>query len=254
MLSHIKKLCESYIKETLNQGTKRADGVSIFTWPKLIYSEIKGLKTLDFEPDARYEFILIKEQFSRLARTGSVSSSDYPHFRKLSENLIRVLESYLIGVHKRAIKDFSFLQSPELKAIVVRDYRELHSILMPDGAWKSAVIMAGSILESILYDLLSSKSYVEVAELSPKAPKRRGLVIELSSGKWKLIDLINVSTDIGILSEQRSKSIDQVLRDYRNFVHPQKEIKSQHPCTEAEAYMAKGCLDGVYNHLVSIKS
>ncbi|TOG58122.1 hypothetical protein CGI99_22890 [Vibrio parahaemolyticus] len=61
--------------------------------------------------------------------------------------------------------------------------------------------------------------------------------------------MIEVAVDIGLLPVQRAASIDQVLRDYRNFVHPQKELRSQHPCTEAEAFMAKGCLDGIYNHL-----
>jgi len=38
------------------------------------------------------------------------------------------------------------------------------------------------------------------------------------------------------------------LRDYRNFIHPKKEIRTGYPCTEAEAFMAKGALDAVCNH------
>jgi hypothetical protein len=51
------------------------------------------------------------------------------------------------------------------------------------------------------------------------------------------------------LPEERGDTIDQVLRDYRNFVHPRKELKAAHQCTEAEAYVARGALDGVCNHL-----
>jgi hypothetical protein len=39
------------------------------------------------------------------------------------------------------------------------------------------------------------------------------------------------------------------LRDYRNFVHPKKELRAQHPCTEAEALMSVGALEGVCNIL-----
>jgi hypothetical protein len=61
--------------------------------------------------------------------------------------------------------------------------------------------------------------------------------------------LINVAVDIGILPEDRAATIDQVLRDYRNFAHPRKEIKEKHECSDAEAGLAKYGLDGVCDHL-----
>jgi hypothetical protein len=61
-----------------------------------------------------------------------------------------------------------------------------------------------------------------------------------------LSELIEVATDI--LPKDRANTADQVLRDYRNFVHPKKEIRAEHECTEAEGYMALGALDGILNH------
>jgi len=126
--------------------------------------------------------------------------------------------------------------------------------LIPDGAWKSTVIIAGSILEAVLYDVLINPRYNGAALASTRAPKYKGGVVvkDLVAGEWKLIDLIKVAEDIDLLPPQRVLSIDQVLRDYRNFVHPKKEIKSQHPCTDAEAFMAKGALDAVCNHLETV--
>lgn len=148
-------------------------------------------------------------------------------------------------------RTFDFLNDAELKTIIERDYWELSNILMPDGAWKSAVIMSGSILEAILFDVLSSPLFGSRAIESYSAPRtRRDIPIDME--EWKLKQLIEVATEIGVLTSQRSNSIDQVLRDYRNFVHPKKEIKSKHPCSEAGALMAKGSLDGVCNHLQSI--
>ena len=63
--------------------------------------------------------------------------------------------------------------------------------------------------------------------------------------------LILVAEDIGKLPSENAKAIDQILRDYRNFVHPNKEVRAQHPCTEAQALMAKGALDAVCNYLES---
>jgi hypothetical protein len=58
-----------------------------------------------------------------------------------------------------------------------------------------------------------------------------------------------VSPETGVIPNDRAQSIDQVIRDYRNFVHPKKEIRAAHECSESEAFMAKGGLDGVYKHL-----
>jgi hypothetical protein len=89
---------------------------------------------------------------------------------------------------------------------------------------------------------------------SKEAPRKRGGLVrditnDTAEDEWKLVDLINVAVDMDLLRRQRADTIDQVLRDYRNFVHPRKEIKADHPCTEAEATLAKGALDAVCNHL-----
>ncbi|WP_429305592.1 hypothetical protein [Paraburkholderia sp. GAS38] len=223
--------------------------MSLREWANLIFSEIKNFKTTDFDPDKRYEFVLARLHFSKLANIGAYNHRDLQKFARMATDLQGILESYSYGNSGGKLKEFPFIRNIELKNIIQRDYRELDSILMPDGAWKSAVILSGSILESILYDVLTQENYIDIVNSSAKAPKFRGETTPIASGQWKLVDLINVSVSIKLLPEQRAASIDQVLRDYRNFVHPQKELRAQHPCTEAEAYMAKGCLDGVYNHL-----
>jgi hypothetical protein len=48
---------------------------------------------------------------------------------------------------------------------------------------------------------------------------------------------------------ERERAIDQVLRDYRNFVHPYEEVRADHACSEGEALAAIGALMGVCDHL-----
>lgn len=247
MIDYIKKLCSSFIIATRSEGTY--ENILLREWASLIFSEIKDLKTSDFDPNKRYEFVIARLRFSKLANIGAYNIRDLPTYARVATDLQEILESYSHGSSNMKLKEFNFVRDSELKKIIQRDYKELDSILMPDGAWKSAVILSGSILESILYDLLTQDDYIDMANSNAKAPKYKEEVIPVASGRWKLVDLINVSVSIKILPEQRAASIDQVLRDYRNFVHPQKELRAKHQCTEAEAYMAKGCLDGVYNHL-----
>ena len=76
-----------------------------------------------------------------------------------------------------------------------------------------------------------------------------GNILDIKTKDWKLIILIDVATDIGIIPKQRADAVDQILRDFRNFIHPRKEVRSQFPCGEAEALLAKGALDAICNHL-----
>jgi len=105
--------------------------------------------------------------------------------------------------------------------------------------------MAGSILEAILADLLLNPANIRRALSAAAAPKKK----TLAAGEWSLNDLIMVSVELKLLPRDRAAAIDQTLRDYRNFVHPLKEVRAAYPCTEAEAFLAKGALDAVCNHL-----
>ena len=126
-----------------------------------------------------------------------------------------------------------------------RDYRELSLILLPGGAWKSVVVMSGSILEAILYDQLTKDMPTQSQAMASSAAPPK----DITKGAWGLHELIRVALDLKILRADRVNSIDQILRGYRNYVHPKKEIRSAHPCTEAEAFLSRGALDSVCNHL-----
>ncbi len=111
--------------------------------------------------------------------------------------------------------------------------------------------MAGSILEAILTDLLTRDTTISAKATSASAaPPRKNL----SKGEWRLHELIQVSFELSLLPSDRAESIDQILRDYRNFIHPVKETRAKHPCTEAEALLSKGALDSVCNHLEQISA
>ena len=55
--------------------------------------------------------------------------------------------------------------------------------------------------------------------------------------------------DIGSLPVKRANTVDQDVRDYRNFVHPRVELRATHDCGETEATLAKAGFDSVCNTL-----
>lgn len=258
-----------------------------------VREELDRLDPRDFVADARVKFIELRLRVRRVAdasqrdwyflatglrscqkdindlRQRSASHQELQlsyerqesFYKTLTENkdlfaaVAMVLNSYG-GMGSQAItRSFAFVQDADLRKIIERDYRELKQILFPDGAWKSVVIMAGSILEAILYDLLTRDgARVAAAMASTKAPRKRGGVVkdlttDTAEDEWKLYDLINVAVDLGFLRADDAATIHQALREYRNYVHPRKEIKEAQPCSEAEAMQSLGALEGICNHL-----
>jgi hypothetical protein len=173
----------------------------------------------------------------------------------LFQQVADVLNSYTGGAGKPLDRSFAFIADADLRRIVERDYRELTQVLYPEGAWKSTVVMAGSILEAILYDLLTrDAARVAQAMNHARAPRKRsGAVRDITKDdreeQWTLADLINVAVALNLLQQEHSDTIHQSLREYRNYVHPKKEQRTGFPCTDAEAMQALGALKGVCNHL-----
>ena len=167
------------------------------------------------------------------------------------DRLIKVLDGYRGEGASRSKRNFAYLSKLELQRIIERDYLELNLKLFPAGAWKSTVIMAGSILESILFDVLSHPMRLAATNSSSKTPKKGGnpIDIEMNDRSWNLSRLIEVAADTNVIPEERKNTIDQTLREYRNFVHPHAEVRANHACTESEAGLAKYGLDGVCEHL-----
>jgi len=246
----------NYIKEIANEIVKRRihEDPGIIGLYVVLAEELDRLDPRDFLPDVQYKFVIARLEARKIAERNprNISQSQsYPFFKNKAREILYCLEKYMGEGSRAEIRPFDFISDPYLREIIKRDYEELSLILFPGMAWKSCVIMSGSILEAILFDVLTADQKLKSKAISSsKAPKyNNGKVKHIDKDEWHLINLIEVSVDIGILPEARARSIDQVLRDYRNFVHPKKEIKSQHPCTEAEAFMAKGSLDGVCNFL-----
>ncbi len=215
-----------------------------FTGVKEVARELDRFDPRDFEPAAQTDFLRVRGNVAHLAKG--------PHYNKQSieaalSPVPAVLDRYRGAGSGGVTRQFPFLSDPDLRPIVERDYAELVVKLYPSGAWKSSVIMAGSILEAVLFDRLADPAWNPQAVASPKALRANGTPIPMDD--WKLEKLIDISVDIQLLPKDPANTIHQVLRDYRNFVHPKKEIRAAHACTEAEAMLSIGALNSVCNYL-----
>jgi hypothetical protein len=82
--------------------------------------------------------------------------------------------------------------------------------------------MMGGLLEALFVaraNLLPNKSPLFRAKSTPLSPKTKK---PLALSEWTLRPYIDVGAEIGWISRS-GKDVAAVLRDYRNYIHPEKE-------------------------------
>jgi hypothetical protein len=124
--------------------------------------------------------------------------------------------------------DFSFIHENGLRSIVNRDYPEL-LVAFTASCKKSSLVLAGSIIESILLDLALWD--VAAAMKTTAAPKNRDPL------RWSLDELINVAVELHpVLAPVQTMS--HAIRQYRNLVHPAVELRGNLKVEIEEARLA----------------
>jgi len=251
MVSHIMRILHQEILASPEGMAWSDNQTRVHRIIPVLAEELEKLEAQDFLPAGQVDFLMLRDKVRHCAKNVAKGFSGMD-IGGVAKPLLDVLDQYVGQGSRGVARKFAFVIDTKLREIIERDYAELSMKLFASRAWKSTVVMAGSILEAILFDALSTDSATLArASASSKAPTYRGHVKDIQAGEWKLHELIEVAADLGILTADRAETVDRVLRDYRNFVHPKVEIRNAHPCTEAEALLAKGALDGVCNFLES---
>jgi hypothetical protein len=118
------------------------------------------------------------------------------------------------------VPNFSLLFEPEMTELLERRWAECKGCV--DGSLPLAgIVMMGGMLESVFYakiDSLPDKSRISDAATSPKDKDDK--VRELQF--WSLKSYLAVGHELGWISAMTFEFAD-ILRDYRNLIHPQKE-------------------------------
>lgn len=111
-------------------------------------------------------------------------------------------------------------------------------------AWLAVTVLYGSILEAVLLATLTQHSTAALA--SSKRPKG-GSITSLDS--WSLEALLNVAADIGLIDPTLA-TYGHALRDTRNLIHPQKQMREKKYPDETVAEISSRVVHGVINSLL----
>jgi hypothetical protein len=104
----------------------------------------------------------------------------------------------------------------------------------------SVIILVGSILEAVFFDLAHKNiPLFNGAHASPKVKFFR---------EWTLGNYIDVAKELGYIKEDQKK-FSMILRDFRNYIHPSKQLKEDfHPSIDTAKqciYVLKGAINQI---------
>jgi hypothetical protein len=235
-----------------SQLVRRIEAPDIHSLLKGLAEEVDRLDPRDFDPKARHDFVVLRIAIRNSAK-GQIGNGERAaaNANEMS-NLLDFYQGEGSGAFQRP---FAFVTAVDVRQIVERDYRELTQRAFPDGAWKSSVILSGSILEAVLHDNLTKDVAAVAASMAnAKAPRKKGgavkdITVNDFENEWKLNDLIKVACDLRLLPYKDESAIHNVLREYRNLVHARAEIAMGIMIGEGHATASKGMLDVILDHL-----
>ncbi len=109
---------------------------------------------------------------------------------------------------------------PTMQAILERRWLEVQQCLAA-SVNLAATVMMGGLLESMLLariNVAPQKGPIFTAKAAPR--DKAGKTLPLAD--WKLIAMVEVAHEVGWITKS-AKDVGNVLREYRNYIHPHKE-------------------------------
>ena len=125
---------------------------------------------------------------------------------------------------------FSFITDNKLRELIEKDWKEINSVFYA-GAWKSCVLLCGSVLEGILINELSK--VLQRANVEYQNQKKKNAP---TLDRWDLIDLVDVANKLNVFSK-RTFYLTHAIREFRNLIHPGKQLREHLEITEEQAHI-----------------
>jgi len=166
-----------------------------------------------------------KYSFLADATERGTSKQTYIDALKVMIGMVVALRPTLLAVRPKTATpddppDFALLVSDRaMQAILERRWAECVACI-EGSAPMAATVMMGGLLEALLLARILREEDKDPMFKASTAPKDKGKTLQLK--EWGLRNFIDVAHELGWIS-QGAKDVGDVLRDYRNYIHPQKE-------------------------------
>ncbi|MGH6692610.1 MAG: hypothetical protein ACREF4_18230 [Gammaproteobacteria bacterium] len=143
---------------------------------------------------------------------------------------------------------FAAVPDPVMRQVLTRRWQECVTCLAA-GAPLAATVMMGGLLESLFLARVNREPNKQPIFTAKAAPKDSKTQQALSLREWTLADYIAVAHELRWIP-QSVRDVSEVVRDYRNYIHPQKELTHQIALTVGDARMFWEVSKAISSHIL----
>ena len=167
-------------------------------------------------------------------------------YKKLFNQLKKELIGLRLGIVKNMVNnptvssdrivmpDFSILISdPNMIEIMKKRWAEIINCLKVEAPL-AATVMMGGLLESVLMAKVNSFNDKNILFRQKSAPKDGKTKKAKQLSEWMLKDYIDVLNEIKVITKPTA-DFSRLIRDYRNYIHPEKELRTGESITISDA-------------------
>jgi len=158
---------------------------------------------------------------------------------KKIQNTLKQMRSQILGTSRSASATsdspppFSALVAdPFMQDVLLSRWKECISCISANAP-VAAIVMMGGLLESLLLARVNRETSKQPIFLAKSAPRDKTGTPRLLKD-WVLRDYIDVAHELQWISKS-ARDVSDVLRDYRNYIHPYKQVSSQTTLTGKDA-------------------
>jgi len=119
-----------------------------------------------------------------------------------------------------------------------------------NGEWKAATVLAGSLLEALLLWAIGKKepAAVSAAISALKAEKKVSDKLGDDPTTWHLPHYLQVAEHLQLIKGNTVSSC-AIAKDFRNLIHPGREIRLKQKCNRGTALSAVAAVEHVVSDL-----
>jgi hypothetical protein len=210
---------------------------------------------LSIEPGVYADFILAREALrheSAAFTSGTKEGRPWP--RPGDRNALcfvrHVMNSCPDSAPTAGTNELAFIEDQELRQALRLDLGAVESSLH-NGEWKSATILAGSLVEAFLLWTIGQHDQSQItAALKKIAGQFNKQLDPTEIENWGLIHYIEVARELNRISEETAAQA-RIAKDFRNLIHPGRERRKKMRCDRGRARSAAAAVDLVLRDLIA---
>jgi len=149
---------------------------------------------------------------------------------RIREGILKTIRNILIKCPdepiSKDIREFEFVSDESMRTEFQRDMGSI-DFLVHQQQWKPAMVLAGALMEAILFDQITGINPQAIETSRKKAGESNP-----DQTRWHLPTLVKVGADLNILRDTTKKQCE-LSGDFRNLIHPGKAVRDAQKCTLA---------------------